>query len=1246
MYLKSLEVVGFKSFADPTKIEFHRGVTCVVGPNGCGKSNVLDAIRWVLGEQSAKALRGGSMQDVIFSGTDSRKPFGMAEVAMTFAECEDALGTDYHEVRIARRVFRDGHGEYEINKAPCRLRDIHRLFMDTGIGRSAYSIMEQGKIDMILSSKPEERRAVFEEAAGITRFKAQKKEALRKLDATESNLIRVSDIIKEVNRQIGSLQRQANKARRYQELFDRLKLLDTHLAARRYAELQEQMQSSQSRHQSLQMEFDQLQSEMEGHEQALEEKRRRLEQSRQRHRAAEQEQTTARAEIEKAEQSVEFNRRRITELEEMSEDARKDVVAAEEKITVQVEQESGSLNELKTVQAEFDQVHGELEGKKTRLEEARQHVEKFRQERNRLDQELGQTEELLLQARNRLAGFEARRTSFQTQLDRWAAGDRECEDRIQAATTAEKDARAAFERSQTEVEGAKSTLQAVDRELAAAENEKSQAAVAWAEAQSAYHHVEVRVDALKQLLSGNEDQEGSAKLSSALSGRGFRGAMIEFIEIDSGYETAIEACLGKANEALIFETDEKIEEAAGLLNEEEGAVLARDIPESGLRRFFERIPAESALNRVALKEGGSHVLRKILKQYLVAEHRDEALHLRQQYPHHHIVGKDGQIWFREGWEIRGKVTRSGRSLVQHRHEYNHLNAKLAELKGKVEATRQNAESATARFEELSRKKEAAQKTFEKKREDAAHTDIELKSAERDLKDARQRLEQRGQDKSELHSGLEEGDQSITSARGEIESLEESRRDLQKRIESHIRELQGREEVMESRRQEVSDARVIEAGVQQRLKSIREQEESVRTRLEELRQVSQQRQKDIESYRQKMDTCRQAITEAENKIRSSRESVQQLEAEFRRLSMECQELEARVSDFEAKVKASRTKASEVQSQFGKEEVAVAQHRMKAEALEDRIHRAYQIHLSQWTPGEPLPRTQEDLQLVELEPSEGVLEQDTGSLENWILSDRPHRRPQDEELLQGQETNWNQIEEEIEALRERIDRMGPVNVEAITEYAELEERQRFLQHQEEDLTSARDRLHEAIRRINVTTRELFSDTFSQIQKNFTEMFQELFGGGKASLSLDDDSDPLESGIEIVAKPPGKQLQSISLLSGGERTMTAVALLFSIYMVKPSPFCFLDEMDAPLDESNINRFIRILQRFVQQSQFCVITHNKRTISAADVIYGVTMQEQGVSRVVSVKLNRKEEDPLFENDDDDVTIADSVRSGKVMPS
>jgi chromosome segregation protein len=256
------------------------------------------------------------------------------------------------------------------------------------------------------------------------------------------------------------------------------------------------------------------------------------------------------------------------------------------------------------------------------------------------------------------------------------------------------------------------------------------------------------------------------------------------------------------------------------------------------------------------------------------------------------------------------------------------------------------------------------------------------------------------------------------------------------------------------------------------------------------------------------------------------------------------------------------------------------------------------------------------------------------------------PQDEELLQGQETNWNQIEEEIEALRERIDRMGPVNVEAITEYAELEERQRFLQHQEEDLISARDRLHEAIRRINVTTRELFSDTFSQIQKNFTEMFQELFGGGKASLSLDDDSDPLESGIEIVAKPPGKQLQSISLLSGGERTMTAVALLFSIYMVKPSPFCFLDEMDAPLDESNINRFIRILQRFVQQSQFCVITHNKRTISAADVIYGVTMQEQGVSRVVSVKLNRKEEDPLFENDDDDVTIADSVRSGKVMPS
>ncbi|MEO0454512.1 MAG: AAA family ATPase, partial [Verrucomicrobiota bacterium] len=330
MYLKCLEVVGFKSFADPVRVDFHRGVTCVVGPNGCGKSNVLDAIRWVLGEQSAKALRGGSMQDVIFSGTDTRKPIGMAEVALTFAECEDALGTEYHEVRVARRIYRDGHGEYEINKTPCRLRDIHRLFMDTGIGRSAYSIMEQGKIDKILSSKPEERRAVFEEAAGITKFKTQKKEALRKLEATESNLIRVSDIIKEVNRQIGSLHRQANKAKRYQELFDRLKLLDTHLAARDYTALEEQRVSSQARHQALQMEFNELQGALESQEEQLQLMQKQLETGRQKRQELERETTRLETEKEKAEQTIEFNQRRIHELTDLTHSAQKDVMEAEE----------------------------------------------------------------------------------------------------------------------------------------------------------------------------------------------------------------------------------------------------------------------------------------------------------------------------------------------------------------------------------------------------------------------------------------------------------------------------------------------------------------------------------------------------------------------------------------------------------------------------------------------------------------------------------------------------------------------------------------------------------------------------------------------------------------------------------------------------------------------------------------------------------------------------------------------------
>ncbi|MEO0454615.1 MAG: hypothetical protein AAFY98_10830, partial [Verrucomicrobiota bacterium] len=871
-------------------------------------------------------------------------------------------------------------------------------------------------------------------------------------------------------------------------------------------------------------------------------------------------------------------------------------------------------------------------------------------ERAKFDQELGQTEELLLQARNRQAGYEARHQSFHSQLEKWSSGDEELVEAIRSAKEAVSAIEQDVRNKEEEVQIRSAERKKAEENFQSAQSDCATEEESYAEIQTTTQKIEIRIEALQHVLEGSGDQSLDHLKPENGGEFGLVGPMLEFLEVNPGYEKPIEVCLGKVTEALIFDSEDGLERAASQMTENSVAAFAIDSPETRLRRFFERIPPESALNVVTLKEGGVHFIRKVLKQYLIATDSDHARELRKKYPSYHIVSQQGEIWFHQGWELRGQQVQSGKSLVQQKNELTHLLTKRREIAEKKSTIESRLNQANALREQRSRELREQKDLFESAQQVISQLKMNEKSLQRDYEDAVKRQDQRQQDQQDLRAGVEEGQKSIEVVLSEISSLEESRKELNQRIETTIRHLKEKEDEVEQRRQAVSDSRVLEAGVLQRLKSIREQEETIRARLEELKQIAHQRSASIEDYTQKIAKCEEAMVSARQLIDSGSQRYQELKSEAVRVEAEYAQAQETASGLEGKIRDARKKASEVQGQFGKEEVATAQHQLKVEALTDRIRSSYQLDLAQWEPGQPLPRTREDLQLIEIEPAEGQIETQVSDLDHWIIEDRPHRRPQDEELLQGEETDWKAVADEIESLKDRIERMGPVNVEAITEHAELEERQSFLQHQEEDLVAARDRLHEAIKKINVTTRELFADTFSQIQGNFAEMFQELFGGGKAALNLEAEADPLEAGIEIIARPPGKQPQSISLLSGGERTMTAVALLFAIYMVKPSPFCFLDEMDAPLDESNINRFIRILQRFVKQSQFCVITHNKRTISAADVIYGVTMQEQGVSRLVSVRLNRQDEDPLFQSgrteEGDDVTIADSVRGGTILTS
>lgn len=1349
MYLKSLEVVGFKSFADQTTINFHPGVTAIVGPNGCGKSNVLDSIRWVLGETSAKALRGGQMQDVIFGGTDSRKPLNMAEVSLTFADCEKELAVDYNEVRISRRVFRDGRSEYEINKTPCRLKDIHKLFMDTGIGRSAYSIMEQGKIDQILSSKPEDRRAIFEEAAGITRFKSQKKEAMRKLELTEANLLRVHDIIKEVTRQIGSLQRQASKARRYKEMHQRLQYLDTRLAWHQYKEIKHRLDTGEGLVQTLQMEFEGIRGAVDRRENDLRQKRSDLQNLELTLRNLESEKAAAENAVQSGRQEISFNEQRIVELEELKERNRLEISANEEKLRIQQEQMESISSEYNESRSGVGSVLEELSGFRGRLDESKQAVSDNLKQRSRFDSEISAADKGLNESRNRLAAIDLQQRNHSVRKDKSVEeeilirqqGDelgakcgalaRQIESEQATATKLE----AAITEKRQQSETLKETLKTSRKEQE--------------ESQGSLDELQANIRALEKFIETRSGYSDSTKkLLAKFKGRGVSGTVLDFIKVEPGYERMIESCLGAACEAVLVKSPEILDElareldqlgsgvladvshlpdfvipkqrplmrntsAANSVSSEPFSFFAAPVQESAIKRILNRffggkqiapeptkatVVQHSAPVLATAVEGSDQpekqtadqfvkaagdvkkLVDRVLFEYAVVEDSIEAEKLRRTWREKHLVTRDGEIWFREGWQKRGKKQGRSNSVLEQENELQNLRKQLPGLQQSAEAAGKKLESTRNNITQLEDSLSAELKSRQEIEGKLSALNYEQQGLQR------QRNESTGRLQAVLHergSLQEQGgsDQEETKAlQLRIQELEQSRQqkvEEQEALTVQLHQLTGE---VEKWTQSTTECRVKEASMQQRLEAIGHQKQVIEHRVRELAEGVERLRQEISDFDGRMIQCRENIARAESTIEESRQRslilAEEVEVQLSARSMQL----AEVGELEVSVSEDRKKAGELQTQFSREEVAVAQQKMKMDNLTQRIMRSYQIDLTLLTrePQPPAPEepkvvapVEQPLSDIVIESAEGleITEETDDENETSEETDASVEMPDDssafaepsvvqqssvdEENLTvngsepevidepgepEQPVDWDVISAEVEELRDKIDRMGPVNVEAITEYEELEQRATFLTQQEADLVSSRDQLHDAIRKINQTTRVMFAETFDKIQKNFSEMFVEIFGGGKADLILQDAEDPLECGIEIVARPPGKQLQSITLLSGGERTMTAVALMFSIYMVKPSPFCFLDEMDAPLDESNINRFIRILNRFVSQSQFCVITHNKRTISSADVLYGVTMEEHGVSKLVSVRLSRKEESPLFNNNEKEDGMTPSI--------
>ena len=1239
MYLQTLELVGCKSFAPKTVLRFHRGVTAIVGPNGCGKSNVLDAIRWVLGEQSAKALRGGEMADVIFSGTDTRQPHNMAEVSMTFSECEQELGVEWNEVCITRRVFRDGKSEYLINGTPCRLKDIHNLFMDTGIGRSAYSIMEQGKTALLLNSRPEDRRSIFEEAAGITKYKAQKKEALRKLEYTEANLLRVSDILKEVKRQIGSLQRQAGKARRYQSLMEDLRVLDTHLSHRTYLDLErsitevaEQVDKSAEARALYEREIEQQEIEVAGAREQLTALDAETE-------GARDHLQTLRNRIFSGENRIETNAERSGEFRAMIDRSRADIDSMHLRIREQeteIEQADAQLNSLlEVLRAEEES----LTASTARVSEAQRERIVAEQETEALTGRLHELENRLTDVRGELSTAGARRD---------AESARVLQLREQASVAELAVTTAATRSSQTEsaLASTRQSLDAAELELLQAQqaHDESQTArqIAESEWNTAGKQLSEKEHRLEILLQLEREGEGLGEGAQAiLRGldrpeffqSGIAGTLASLIEVTPAEIPAVEAALGAAGRSIVFKDAGIAEEALRTLREAaqgKASVLAGDLlpvlhpqgtglPEGAFGWAADAVRAAGSV---------SSLVARLLEGVAIVPDLATALRLKRQYPDLAFATRDGEYVAHDG-VIQGGATGETNTSALLRH------SQIAALEREVETQRNEFSRLSLAREGALATLEAAINRLREAREHLGNTQGLLAAAQadhllatRELENVRHRHEILDGEIISLQTHLGELEGRITGLQHELENANAGLSAAREERSAAGARIALLREAEAEAANALAEARLRVATERQRQQSIASQRAPMEARLRELAETISVRERDIASHEERIRTLELESAELASSVEGWKQEVTEAEAKVIELGARRNELQQGVEALEIALRGARKNLSDLQDNRSKNEVRLAELKLRAESIRDHVSRRYQLDLAGFEP-DRYSLLKAVLSQKEKE-RRNALPETSGEGDTPVPSnENPEEVPV--EVLEAAapfnggptpaEIPWERIEAVVAELIERVDSMGPVNLDAIQEYDELEERYNFLEQQNTDLVNGKEELMEAISRINKTTRELFAETFEKIRLNFQEMFTQLFAGGKANLLLMDESDPLESGIEIIAQPPGKKLQSISLLSGGERTMTAVALLFAIYMVKPSPFCVLDEMDAPLDESNIGRFIKLLDRFIGQSQFMVITHNKRTMSRADSLYGVTMEERGISKLLSVKFTGRDE-------------------------
>ncbi|MDQ8206806.1 chromosome segregation protein SMC [Coraliomargarita sp. SDUM461003] len=1236
MYLKEIVISGFKSFADRTRLDLRQGVTAVVGPNGCGKSNIVDAIRWVLGEQSAKALRGASMQDVIFEGTDKRKGLPTCEVKLTFTDCEAELGTQFNEVAISRRVSRDGGSDYYINGKVSRLKDIQRLFANTGVGRVSYSFMLQGQIDQILSTNPAERRTIFEEAAGITLYKAQRKEALSKLALVDANLARVTDVIDEVSRQIGSLKRQASKALRYQRIKHRLTHLDLAYSAYRHSDLSQSITQLAERASGLRKQVEAHTGSLERDESILMEKKAQRAGLAQKMEELQQRVYNLRSEKENADNQSEFSTIRSKDMVARISEYQKEIA--------DLEQQKAELATRAKDESENKQMHLEVVDDSDRIfRERNQELAAAQEQLAAMEGQLKKRRQDLLTAENRINRARSRCTTLEVDLKTY---------QVKHASLTEsalnlKEEVVALEQGLAEVQG---LLERRRAEQASSEQAVEEARADSREILTQYRSLQERIQEqdrgiarktaqLNVLESLQAKFEGFGEGAKAILGDKLHDVVSQDrvsiiskeLKVDSTYTTALKTLLGSAADALYIGDSATALSVIGKLDADflGRACLQIDLP-PGRAVAVGELPAGlvAAADVVTVRDAKLQApVDRLLSGCYFADSLESFLTYWQAQPDFDfllVATRDGETVDCRGLIHGGRTTGKKSSSVLERE------SEIRSLRQEIGAERAALEELRGQAETLEERRNVAEATVEAQRKRLGDLASEVSGLVAEERNQRQKIEQNARTRSQAEDEIfrldEKHGDSITeleNAREELAGAEQSLKDERQGGSDLEAAIDEARQQRDARREALSDVRLELAEKKQRLESVDRALSEVQRETASLEHRIVRRHQEIDTINEQIAQLKQSSEHQANKSVELAKTLAIANDELDKDREQLQGIDAVINEIDEGLAGRRNESRGLDKDLTKLEIRLAEERSQLGFIQNTALEEYQIDLSQvdWKAElwEGNVEFEKRVNLDELDDPDQLAAQPK----------QERRDPSEEELAEMDHTDWSTIETEVGELKGRISNMGPVNLDAISEYADLKDRHDFLLSQSEDLNHSKNKLVETIDEINETSQALFRDTFEQVKKNFAFTYGKISGGGDSDLVLVDSDDPLESGIDIIARPPGTRLKSVTLLSGGQRTMAAVALLFAIYMVKPSPFCVLDEIDAALDDANIGRFCDTLHGFTDKSQFLIITHNKRTISNADTVFGVTMPEKGVSTLLSMRFNKDHKRPEIAADE-----------------